>query len=399
VCVIAWASIGCGGPALEATDAGADVVYGKKPIVPDAGTPEAGIDCNAGDTPSRFFPAPHPALPTLISAGGPVLAHPRFVPIVFAAEDRTSDIATFTSRLATSATWTSVAAQYGVGAATSVAPIVVDETPPALLTDADVQSWLADKLDGTHADFGAPDSSSIYVVFYPAATTIDAGWGSSCEVFDGYHSETTVASTRVVYATISRCDATPVSVITTHELFEAATDPFVFSAPAFVRRADETPGTIDEIGDLCEGKPAYVPSDVGYLVPKMWSNASVAGAHEPCVPIDDAPYFRTTANVDDVLTQSSAPRGLKLAPGASTTIDLIAFSDRSTNGPWQIAVTRSWVTTEDQLALWLCRSTAENGEHVPLTITRPATSTVDDSVEVTSTSNGASTTFSFVVGD
>ncbi len=400
VAAIAIASMGCSGGPGEIADAGPDVVYGKKPI--DAGFPEAkaAFDCNAGNTPSATYPAPHPPLAALTSSGGPVLASPRFVPIVFTGEDRTSDIATFTSRLTTSNYWTSTIAQYGVGAATAVAPIIVDETPPAEIEDADIQTWLQGKLDGTHADFGAPDSSSIYILFYPTATTVDTPWGSSCQAFDGYHSESKVGATKIVYAVINRCDAMPMSAITAHELFEASTDPFIYSAPAYIRLNDPDDYAVQEIGDLCEFEPDFMSTELSYLVPPMWSNASLNAGHWPCVPptaSNGSPNFRTIADVDDWL-EDGTTRGLKLAAGETRTIVLVAFSDQPTD-PWQVSAQASYGSWQDQMTLSLCRSTAQNGVLVPLTITRPATSTQNDDVEITSTLNGVTTTYDFLVGD
>lgn len=380
----------CSGPSTEVSDAGPDAPYGHKTF-PEASVVEAGpppIDCDAGSTPSSTYPAAHPKLPLAKNQGGPVLASPRFVPIVFEAEDRTSDIGAFMKKVGSSSYWT-LAAQYGVGPATASDPIVVNETPPASLTDDDVRAWLADKLDGTHSDFGAPDTNAIYVVYYPAETTIYSN-GPSCFAFWGYHGETKIGGQKIVYSVIARCANAPVTSITSHELFEAATDPYITTATAWegVDDPTETPygSFYAELGDLCEGAGDVTPDDIGYPVQRMWSNAASAGAHDPCQP-SSGPYFRTAAMTPTVT----------LAAGESTTVDLVAFSDQSTDGPWTIKVTSSWGQLVDKLDLHLCRSSVQNGEHVPLVISRDPASINASPVQIESILGNVSTSWQLVI--
>ncbi len=376
----------CGSAPSGGFDAGADAGF-------DAATT---IDCGAGSTPSSTYPAPHPALPFAKSAGGPTMAQPHIVPVVFAAEDRTSDIAAFTKAIGASSYWASIATQYGVGAATAIAPIVVSETPPATLTDADVIAWLQGKLDGAHVEFGSPDPSSIYVVYYPGATTIQTSWGDSCVTWGGYHSEAMVGATSIVYAVIARCvnGVHSMTGITSHELFEAATDPHVWTTPAYDALDDD--GKLQtyqaEIGDLCQDEAEVVSSELGYPVHRIWSNAASLAGHDPCQPAVNAPYFQTIADV------SGPGRSVALPAGATTTVDLVAFSDADTGGPWTIKVTGSWTSLDDELTLSLCRTSARNGERVPLTITRPAASQDTNWITIESTLGGVSTWSSLFVG-
>ncbi|HEX4516450.1 MAG TPA: hypothetical protein VH054_23040 [Polyangiaceae bacterium] len=383
---------GCSGPSQDISDAGTDA-YGHK-VFPEASVEAAPppIDCDAGSTPSATYPAAHPKLPLVTTVGGPVIASPRFVPIVFSAEDRTKDIGAF-MKVAGGSSWWTLAAQYGVGPATASDPIVVPETPAAQITDEDIQAWLANKLDGTHADFGVPDASAIYVVYYPASTTIyESSLGPSCVTYSGYHNETKVGATKVVYAVIARCDDVAMTSITSHELFEAATDPYFYTAPAWrgVDEPSETPyGAFnDELGDLCEGAGDVTPDDIGYPVQRMWSNAGSQGAHDPCQPAS-VPYFRT----------ATAAQSISLAPGATTTLDLVAFSDKDTGGPWTIKVTSSAYVFVDKLDLTLCRSTVQNGEHIPLVISRDPASTNGSTVQIESTLGNVSTGWQFTVGN
>jgi hypothetical protein len=311
------------------------------------------------------------------------MAHPHVVPIVFAAEDRTTDIAAFTKAIGASSYWASLATQYGVGAATAIDPIVMSETPPATLTDADVIAWLQQKLS-------SPDPDAIYVVYYPEATTIQTSWGDSCVAWGGYHSEATVAATPIVYAVVARCPNGVHSMtgITAHELLEAATDPHPWTTPAYDALDDA--GKLQtyqaEIGDLCQDEDEIVSSELGYPVQRVWSNAASLAGHDPCQPAANAPYFQTIADV------SGPGRSIALPAGATTTVDLVAFSDADTGGPWTIKV------TADELTLTLCRTSARNGDRVPLTISRPATSQDANWITIESTLGGVSTWSSLFVG-
>lgn len=385
------ALVACG-PAAPITteDAGThDAGYGKKPI--DAGVPEAeaGLDCNEGDTPSTTYPAAHPTMPQLLSYGGPVLATPRFVPVVFSGEDRTADIAAFTSALAKSSYWSSDAAEYGVGPATASAPIALDETPAAQIDDSQIQTWLQSELDGTHADFGSPDPNAIYVLYYPQATTITAIVDQSCLMFLGYHSETTVGATTIAYAVVARCANSfiPMTAITAHELFEAVTDPRPFSAPAYQHFDDpSSPWGGQEVGDLCEDRDTIVPPDVGYPAVPIWSNVASAAGRDPCQP-SPTPYFRT-------MPESAT---IALGPGETRTISLLAFSDRPTD-PWTVTATPTGYFP-DKLTATLCRTTAQNGERIPITISRPYASEYGSNVEIVSKLGDVTTTAEIRVVD
>jgi hypothetical protein len=392
--------LACSSSAPDATDAGPDA-YGHKYFDASAPEVEAGhlprpppnppvVDCDAGSTPSTTYPAPHPTMPLATSLGGPTMATPRFVPIVFSAEDRTADIGAFMKSIAASTYWSSIASQYGIGTPSAVDPIVVPETPASTITDADIITWLQGKLDGTHSDFGAADASSIYVIYYPSTTTINASFGSSCGFWGGYHAETKVGSTKVVFAVIARCKGEAMSSITAHELFEAASDPYIGSAPAYFDVSDPMQqfGWGTEIGDLCESRPDVTPSDVGYPVPPIWSNVASAAGHDPCQPSSGA-YFRTV----------SAQQYVSIPPGQTRVVDLVAFSDADTGGPWTVSVSATYGPQTDKVELGLCRTTVQNGETIPLEITRSGKALNGATIRITSTLGNRYAYWFFDVGN
>src|SRR5262249_54151560 len=139
----------------------------------------------------------------------------------------------------------------------------------------------------------------------------DAGFGKSCEAFAGFHTATpqtaAMDAPQVVIALSWSCTPsslllTPLdtaTIVHTHELVEAATDPFPSSGfsttdPASAAWQLRFGG---EVGDMCEGFPRRIfrPADVGYFIQRSWSNAQMSGFHDPCVPLipNDGPFFAT----------------------------------------------------------------------------------------------------------
>jgi len=120
----------------------------------------------------------------------------------------------------------------------------------------------------------------------------------------------------------------------------------------------------------------------------MWSNTASQDAHDPCQPASE-PYFRTA-------TQAAR---ISLAPGETTTVDLVAFSDQPTQGPWSIKITSSWGQLQDRLDLTLCRASVQNGEHVPLVISRDPGATNDSTVQIQSILGNVTTGWQLAVGN
>ena len=251
---------------------------------------------------STEYPAFLPDAPRVVKGPGHVLASPRFIPVVFAADAYQGSIDAFVSAVGGSDYWRAATAEYGVGPATSVAAIVVQETPPTSIDDAlGIQPWLIHNLasdprfggsavDGGFGDAaldaGWPDEAgsgalaeAVYVIFYPAATTITRDGGTSCAPsgFGGYHSHVTLpGGQQVFYAAIARCPPTYplgagttlggfdfVSAITSHEMAEAATDPGSTAYIGVDAQHSAWPGGPSaEVGDMCEGvrRPTFTRS-------------------------------------------------------------------------------------------------------------------------------------------
>jgi hypothetical protein len=340
------------------------------------------------------FPAFHPTMPQVRSEGGAIMPTVRIQPVFFPGDALEAKAVDFLNKLAGSAEWPKLVGEYGVGAA-SVAPAIdLPAAPPAQVTEADVDALLADRLDGTHPEWepsgGATLDTTVYVLFYPAATAITGPGGvASCTDFDGYHYSANLPSDGGVraaaYVLMARCptgnDLDQLTEILSHELAEAATDPFPTVKAAYRTLDPRQMGWAlafggPEIGDLCQGNSFnyFSPGDIGYSIQRSFSNARAAAWDEMCSPKQDVgPGFYTAPTVvEDVTLQSGAVvDGINVPLGGSRTIELGLLSAGPTAGDWQVDV-YDWLAYHfgeaAALGLSLDANMGHNGDVVHLTI-------------------------------
>jgi hypothetical protein len=238
-----------------------------------------------------------------------------------------------------------------------VLPVIsIPGSAPAQLTDAALTAQIAANTSGAAPAWGPADPGVIYLYALPEGTTETvAGAGSCCSDFGGYHDETTSGTVTVPYAVGCACPgflgsgASALDERTgaiSHELVEAATDPFPFTNPA-LSSTDEadlvwTLVTGGEVGDMCAVLPDafYTPAGASNLVQRSWSNASAALGQDPCVPhVGPAPYFATFPVLDEVMyggAQGYPTRGLQIPVGQSRTIELDLFSAGDSSFTWNV---------------------------------------------------------------
>jgi hypothetical protein len=374
------------------------------------------------------YPAPHAAPPRAIDYGGPVLNAPQIVPVFFQDDAFEGQVEAFLKELGPSAYWTGATSEYGVGSLTVAPSIVVTDSPPTAITDAEVEVWLSKYLDGSHPEWPAVTPNNIYMVFYPSSTTITLGtFGASCSGFGGYHYE---GSTRLppdggagdggdagldaasgeggaafeggadaggahfTYAVIPRCamfgGLTGIDTVTSavsHETVEASTDPLNRTHTAYSGVDDNhivweiAPG--GEVGDLCAYEPQSFQRLVGtFMVQRIWSNTAAAAGQDPCVPaVPKTPspvYFNTAPDLKDhvTLTYEHVPYstlGVKLPVGQSTTLTLRFFSSEPTD-PWTVYLedTSSAFGGTELLQFTPSQVTGSNGDVVTVNMTAVA---------------------------
>jgi hypothetical protein len=152
----------------------------------------------------------------------------------------------------------------------------------------------------------AGDPHPIYVLFLPPGVVPVRGGvlNTGCAQWDGTHNSYGPRTQRTVLAVLQRCtggtedDWKRLTAIASHEIEEAATDPFgtgyTFGVvPATMPWAADTwhsfasEGEV-ETADLCEGARVQ---EGAFWYQRNWSNAAAAAGGDPCVPAAPTPYF------------------------------------------------------------------------------------------------------------
>ena len=151
--------------------------------------------------------------------------------------------------------------------------------------------------------------------YFPSSMTITLDGLTSCTGFGGYHNAMVVNGVTFAYAIMPECPVAAgghhgralqyVTLAASHELAEAATDPFSVRArgrPSSATTSTSTtprptPGTTvvgGEVGDMCFddlGLGQDEDGRGGFTVQRIWSNAAAAAEQRPCVPALSRPYF------------------------------------------------------------------------------------------------------------
>lgn len=356
--------------AARSVDAGSDA-HRDDAAMPDVGAPDA-----------AFVPGPHAPFTPLTDQGGPRMAHPALVTITFAGDTRRAALEDYASWIVGSSWLLAVGGDYGVGSGTVGGTVVRPETAPATITDAEIQTFLATGI----LDHSIPTppvglAETIFLLYYPPGTVITVpGCGPvpvlrSCEVFGGYHQDAHVMGVDFAYAVMPACpsmdasltDVEAVEHVASHEIIEAASDPFPLTDPAFLMASDPTSPLLSfldcggvENADLCELTPA-VTREAGHVAQRSWSNSAAAAGADPCVPANPAlPYFNVTASPATVQ---------HVAAGSSVDYVLDAWSTAAIPA-WtlQVGVIGPGLGTAAPLSVTprLSRTTVNNGQSVTL---------------------------------
>jgi hypothetical protein len=315
----------------------------------EGGTPGGDVDSGpilGGD--HGPYPTVVANMPQVKSEGGSVLKAPHIIPVFFPGDALQAQLTTFLQKLSTSQFLTANVSEYGVGAGDVGTPVVLGANPPASMTAQSVASYVTSNI----VPKATTDSNTLFVVFFPASTSIDLGQGEkTCGTVGGYH-ESTTSGKNVAYAIVPRCQSfvgqqpnlnTLLEVTTasaTHEIIEAMTDPYPNSSPAY--------GTLDadhailqyvlggaETGDMCAQNPHSfgMNSEVGFAVQRSWSNKAATSGKDPCVPqAAGEVYFNAIFNPSDpVQLQQGTTKALALTVGQARTIEVTLVTDAPMN--------------------------------------------------------------------
>lgn len=250
--------VACGGGAVSgdagtSEDAGADIVYGKKPK--DAGAPDVAQEADVVKTPWD----------RMTSHGGAIIdaLHLRAI-YVGSGSFMPKNVDAYMAWMISSPDYWSLLAQYGVGYGTVLEGASMDASEfflPGDVASGVVQFWTLDsRINDAIAKLPPVEggAANAYIVFLPPGIDVDLGFGKSCTSFLGFHS-----SVALPYSLIPACGNSGVTI--SHELAEMVTDP---NSGGWYSDADVNPAG-GEIGDLCN-----FPTQVdNHYVTSLWSNA------------------------------------------------------------------------------------------------------------------------------
>jgi hypothetical protein len=276
--------------------------------------------------------------------------------------------------------WTQLS-EYGVGPPAPVTPITLNESAPANIDDSlqssPLEQWLLGEIDAGTVPANIQGSTT-YVINYPLGTTITTGCVGgdpascqpSCQAFGGYHADMQLAPNQnASYIVIPRCPAIPgltelqtLTLSASHELVEAATDPYPNYDPAWLN-VDAAHVYYDEanqgseIADMCENDPespisSGASSSFPFVVQRFWSNAAAAAGHDPCVPkfaseifFNSVPVLPNTASFayNGLASNSVIGAGpytvssLSIPVGHTGTLSVQLYSDQvDASAPWTV---------------------------------------------------------------
>ncbi len=385
VLIIAACSGGSSGGGLPPDDAGfSDVVDASMAPAVDAG------DAGPNGAPSDVYPAFRPPVPQILNSHGPVVAAPIIVPVFFSGDPEMASMTTFLTQFTSSPALGQMVGEYGVGAATLSAAVLVTDPAPAMVEDADIGAMLVSLVDGV--DGGAPaappaTADTIYVLFYPVATTINLSGRTSCVAFAGYHGRVKTKGPNATYAVIPTCAAAMLAArrtaTVTHEIAEAATDPSSQIGFGVVDPLDDIwavfggGGEVGDMGIAAAGDPTMLFDGITSPIQRMWSNAAAAAHKNPLVPAKkNAPYYVAVPVMPDVVPASyngimNMVRGVTVGAGKSKAIDLQLWSDGPTGGPWSVSANELAIQAgmSGTLAFAFDRTSGQNGEILHMTVT------------------------------
>jgi hypothetical protein len=419
--------VGCGGSVQSGVDTavstatdggvgGSDAPATNPVSASDAGATEAAPE-TAPNPVSTTYPAFKPDMPQLQNNGGSVLKTPTVVTVTWSSDANAAYYEAFGDGLSGSSYWKTIVGEYGVGDVVSGSANHVSLTtaPPTSWADSDIATWVAQQASSATSGFPAPTGETIYVLYLPPGTSLQVsgagtggGGGDACMAgVGGYHQSATTSDgkTSFTYAVIPPCNFTgavkdDATFAASHEIGEAATDPFTDASsgsPTGFWGVDDAHLVWDiymalnvENGDMCE---VYQDSALrstekslsGYALQRLWSNASAAAGHNPCVPVPSAPYFNVTpldvkqSSVDLSKTSLAAygVTGTAVAEvietpiGKPTTFTVGLYSDGPTD-PWNISVKQGSSfrpVTSPNFTFATDISSGQNGQKATITVT------------------------------
>jgi hypothetical protein len=408
-------AVACGATTEEPAPAPAPAATEPAPVEPPPAAPAAPVLDHGA--PSTTYPAFPPAMGQLRHNGGAVLKNPVIITVTWPGDDKADQLETLGDTIGAGDYWKDVTSEYGAAAAISGTAhhVRLTDTAPASMTDKELDAFVAAHVGAATGGWPVPAGDAVYILYLPKATQLMLQGKSACsQGVGGYHDSTKVNGKSTAYAIVPRCGTSfdHITLSASHELAEAATDPYPRSRPAWSGFRDEDLAWEffqqfqSENGDACE---FYRDSDLdpgesglGYTVQRQWSNVSGKAGHDPCVPaFKGAKYFNVTPlGLEDIDVDLSAlggdiatTKGFKVKVGETRQIPLGFYSDGAMS-PWTIKAVSGGIAggrSSGGVDLDLDVTEGENGQKAYLTVTvNTAGKTNSELVTIVSTRAGVS---------
>jgi hypothetical protein len=319
----------------------------------DGGAPDGGVDAgqDAGE------PDAGALWPSVANHDGGVIAQPNLVLITYADGDA--------GALGQWAVWITdggflsrVAGQYGVHDGTTQQVVLSNSaSAPVWSSSADQNifgPYLAGLLDAGSIPPNTPNT--IYALELPYS------WPSRAAYCQSEHSFHSLYGT-LVYLLVADCgrELAQVEVATSHELVEAATDPFAHS---WQITDPNNPWTYlgGEVGDLCSSFSATY-REGPWSAQFVWSNDAAGRGEIPCQPW---PAGRDYVSLVSPLSMAVA------AAGSSVAVPITSWTTAS-SGTWTLYVTEPGYQTDFLTQPELSASTLSAGGSATVTLHVPST--------------------------
>jgi hypothetical protein len=381
---------------------------------------------------SPALPAPHAPAPQIESDGGPVLATPLVVPVLYASDPLVVPLTDYFAKLGASGYLTQALAEYGVESVTIAPPVVLSDPPPASIGDFDMFYWLGGLIDA--GTLPPADGNTTFHVVFPSTTQVITGqlYGEpkpTCAPgqFETYSSAGGIAG----FSYVPRCEGSTFgmsdldyeTVRGAAAIADTIVNPFPFELPGqglgdaswhgsgWASLNANTIYDIYGLGEMCLAtahEATLKPASIGYQVPRIWSNQGAATGHDMCRdPAAHGAYFNAAPDIagGTEFAIYNMVKGLALPPGGRVTIPVRLFSDEPT-GEWTLsAIERTDLAPDPDgvLSFSFDRARGRNGDVRLLTIERAATS--DGSVaqnlvfDIVSTDSHATHEWLVIVGN
>lgn len=320
----------------------------------DGGDLDAASPDSADAAPPPHYPAFTPAMAQIVDHKGGVIKSPKIVTVTWSIDPNEAYYQSFGDTITASDFWKTAVSEYGVGQGTSGGHVSIKTPPPSTMQDSDLDAYIATQVTNAPAS-GWPinDSDTIYMLMLPEQLKLTLGGNTECNSgVGGYHTETISNGNPVVYAIVGlECHTVYGEGVTqfatqvgSHELGEAATDPYPGSMPGYYGYDDAHWAFAPflsyqyENGDACEffGDSVASFTKPPFVLQRLWSNLSARTGHNPCVPNTD-PYFSVTPlDMVDITIHDQSPaspnrkivtKGYAMKVGQAASVDFGFYSD------------------------------------------------------------------------